>query len=193
MTAPSPIGWEGWDDGADPPVVPSLLLPGIAARGPATAYTDALWAPLIEVDDRVREFVVGLLDLDEAAGVVLDLAGDLATAGDRGGLDDGPYRRIVAGRRVARERTVEPHAVYRGWTAMTEAWRATLDEAPSEVTLIGWVDYVPTSDWVARVGGVVRHLVADGTYAYGLIAQPGCFVWGINSFDDAGFGFDFGV
>jgi hypothetical protein len=171
---------------------PSELLPGIAARGLATDYTDALVAPLVDIDDRLTEFVRGAEELGDAGGPVLDWLGDFA-AEARGGLTDPEYRRLIAGRRVALEQTVVPGAVYRGWLGLTDPWASTMDEAAAEASLLAFVSYLPTTGWVQRVSVVARDLVADGVYAYGLIAQPGCFVWDVNSFDDAGFGFDFGV
>lgn len=173
-------------------VTPSELLPGITARGLATAYTDALVAPLVEIDGRVTEIVLGIEDLAEAGGGILDLLGDWASE-PRGGLSDGEYRRIIAGRRVALERTVERPAIWRGWVGLTEPLQGAMDEAPNEVSLTAWVTYQPSTAWVQRVAGVARELVSGGAYVYGLIAPPGTYLWGTNSFDDAGFAFDFGA
>lgn len=171
---------------------PSELLPGITARGLATAYTDTLTAPLVDIDERIGEFVVGINDLGEAAGGILDLLGDWC-AEERLGLEDSEYRRIIAGRRVALEQTVTAPAIFRGWEGLTEAWEATQTEAANEVALLARVSYMPTSGWVQRVSLVVRDLVSAHVYAYGLLGPPGTFIWDSSSFDDAGFGFDFGV
>lgn len=174
---------------------PSELLPGITARGDATAYTDALWAPLVSIDERVGCLVAGVEDLNEAAGMTLDLLGDWASE-ERLGLGDAEYRRLIAGRRVALQATVTAPAIYRGWLGLTDARTspvATIDETPTEVALLAWVDYTPSSGWVQRASVVMRDIVSAGVSVYGMIAPPGTYVWDVNSFDDAGFGADFGV
>lgn len=170
---------------------PSELLPGVTARGLGADYTDALTAPLVELDERLGEVVTQVLDLYEAAGSLLDLLGDWSGE-PRGGLTDAEYRRIIAGRRVVLEATVTPPAVWRAWTGLTDALTATIDESVAGVILTAFVDFVPTILWVVRVAVVVRDLIGAGIEPYGLLAPPSTFLWDVHAFDDAGFAFDFG-
>lgn len=166
------------------------LLPGIAARGAATDYTGALWAPLYTLDGRAAAIEAGVLDLDDAEAEVLDLLGDWATE-PRQGMGDDDYRRLIAGRRVALAGTVTPGAVWRGWSTMTELTEGVLSETPSEAILVAEVDYLPTDGWVQRVGLIVDDLIPAGVAVYGLIVQPDSFHWEEDAFEDAGFSFDF--
>lgn len=128
----------------------------------ADPYLTVLCRPLHALDERISILFAGLSDLTHASGATLDIAGDIEGEA-RGGLSDDEYRRLIAGRRVARAGGVTPAAVLRGWVALTEALDAELTEpGASSVHLIARVSYAPSSIWLRRARAVVRDLVGAG-------------------------------
>ena len=167
------------------------LLRGPAARGDGLAYATAVWSGMATLESQALDLRDGLFDLDVASGIALDLRGDWASE-SRLGLGDADSRRIIAGREVALADGVTPPAVVRGWRAVTGDPDATIDEAPSEVLLRAVVPYVVDDAWLARAAAVTRDMIGNGRELYAIISQPATFIWGVTSYDDAGFSHDFG-
>lgn len=168
--------------GYPPELVPSELLPDIAAR--PVDYLGALTRPIVALDDEIRLIYAGLTDLGDAVGSVLDLAGGVIGE-TRGGLSDSEYRRILAGRRAARTGGTTPAAVLAGWIALTEGADATAD-APGAATvrLRARVSYAPTSVWLRRARGVVLDLVAAGMDVDATLYRAGTAVYdGVPGYD----------
>ena len=168
--------------GYPPELDPASLLPDIAAR--PVDYLGALTRPLVALDDEIRLIYAGLVDLGDAVGDVLDLAGGVIGE-TRGGLSDAEYRRIIAGRRVARRGGTTPAAVLAGWVALTEGVDATAEaRAPATVRLVARVSYAPTGVWLRRARGVVLDLIAAGLDLDATLYRAGTAVYdGVPGYD----------
>jgi dipeptidyl aminopeptidase/acylaminoacyl peptidase len=103
--------------------------------------------------------------LDET---VNDLHGDLVSE-PRQGMTDQLYRRIIAGRYVARAGGVTRPRVYAGWAALTGSSSATMEEFTGAVRLVAPVDFTPSDVWLSRAGAVVRDLMGGGYQATALV------------------------
>lgn len=174
----------GYPVGYPPETDVTSLLPDIAV----SPYFGPLVAPLQSLDDQVRSLYAGLADLSDAVGLTLDLAGDLVGE-PRSGLRDDEYRRIIAGRRVARLGGVTPGRVAAGWVALTEPleWRI---EAPgsASVHLSARVAYVPADGWIVRASSVVRALLAVWVDAEAILYRSDTAIY-----DDPSTGYDIGT
>jgi len=148
------------------------VLPGIAARDEAGTYFVEMTRQLSYLDEDVAEIYEGLVDLELATGGVLDIAGDLA--GEvRGGLEDFEYRRLIAGRRIARAGAITAPRVWAGWMALTLASGGRLYELPpASVLLTADVTWIPSSTWLVRAGAVVRDLLAAGVHGNAVVVPP---------------------
>lgn len=145
-----------------------LLLTGPCARGAGEAWFVALTQPLDDIDVAVGGLHDGLVDIEQAAGVALDLAGELEGE-EREGLDDREFRRIVAGRRMARNAITAPR-VWAGWLALTGSTTADMRVlAPASLYLTAQIPWVPTSTWLVRAGSVVRSLIGADAQANAVV------------------------
>lgn len=138
------------------------LLPTPSGRGGGGDFALALWSPLATMEAQVGAVVQGLVDLDAAAGAVLDLAG--ARVGEyREGLSDTEYRRIIAGRRVSvgsLGRASDVVAVAEALGGVPGEVRVgrigTTGQALSVEMLVG---FEPSGAYLARAGAVLRDAV----------------------------------
>lgn len=154
------------------------LLPGIVARGKGGAYFAALQAQQGLLDEDVASIFEALEDLSVAAGATLDIAGDLVLE-KREGLEDFEYRRIIAGRRVARAGAVTAPRVWAGWVALTGLVTGRLYELPpSSVLLTAEIAWRPSEVFLARAGRVVRALTAEGVETNAILSVPGTAKYG---------------
>lgn len=175
MSVAYPVGYP-------PELVPADLVPDIAAR--PIDYVGALTGPLVALDDQVRLIYAGLADLNDATGIVLDIAGGVIGE-SRGGLSDAEYRRILAGRRAARRGGTTPAAVLAGWIALTEGADATAD-APGAATvrLRARISYTPSSLWLRRARGVMLDIIAAGMDLDASLYRAGTAVYdGVPGYD----------
>ncbi len=142
-----------WDDDA------LLLLPSVAATPPGDDYYLALVRPMQSTLDRYALLYAGQVDIGDAAGSGLDLAGDLAGEA-RGGLADDEYRRIIAGRRIATSGRVSPQRAAAAWRALTDDATATV-KSPGlfSVHMRARVTSSPTGEFLIRAANVVKGLV----------------------------------
>lgn len=169
MTYPQPASWS---EAAE------SVMPAVPMRGPSGQAWLAEVAPLGDLDTDVAALYYGLADLSDAAGYVLDVAGDLVGE-QRGGLADAEYRRIIAGRRVARARALTPRAVRRGWQALTSAETLRVERLPpASLSMTAQIGWIPTTVYLARAGAIVRDLVADGVEIEAILYGPGTAVYG---------------
>lgn len=181
MTYPQPVSWS---EAAE------SVMPAVPMRGPSGAAWLAEVAPLGDLDTDVAALYYGLADLSDAAGYVLDVAGDLVGQA-RGGLGDAEYRRIIAGARVARSPTgaLTPRAVRRGWRALTGAEVVRVERLPpASLSMTAQIGWIPTTVYLARAGAIVRDLVADGVEIEAILYGPGTAVY-----DDPGTGYATGT
>ena len=148
------------------------VLPGIAARDEAGTYFVEITRQLSLLDEDVARIYEGLTDLELATEGVLDIAGDLVNE-DRGGLGDFEFRRLIAGRRVARAGAITAPRVWAGWMALTLASSGRLYELPpASVYLTADVTWIPSSTWLIRAGAVVRDLLAAGVQGNAVVVPP---------------------
>lgn len=171
---------EDWDADA------LLLLPDAAVD--SEGYWLAMVRPLSTILDRYALLYSGVIDLSDASGYVLDLAGDWVNE-PRGGLADNEYRLIIAGRRVALAGRVSEQRAYAGWVALTGSSDATVKghEGSYSIHYSARVDFVPTSLYVARAGAVVRALTPTAYDAEAVVYRSDTAL-----FDDAVYGYDTG-
>lgn len=163
---------EDWD------AYSALLLPDIAANGKGADFFRLLVDPLRAIDDEVALIYAGLVQLEDAAGAVLDLAGDQVNE-PRQGLPDQLYRRIIAGRRVADAGGVTRPKVFAGWAALTGSADAVMNEpGVSSVELKAPVSFQPNDAWASRGGAVVRALMGAGYEATALVTTSTTAVFG---------------
>lgn len=147
---PLPVSWD--DDAL-------LLLPSIAAQPPGDDYWLALVRPMQPTIDRYALLYSGQVDINDAAGSGLDLAGDIAGEA-RGGLLDDEYRRIIAARRIATGGRVSPQRAAAAWRALTGDAEATVNSPGSySVHMRARVTFSPTGGYLARAAQVVKGLV----------------------------------
>lgn len=145
------------------------ILPDVAANGQGLAWAALLYDPVMDIDDQVALMYAGLLELEDAAGVVLDLAGD-RVGESRGGLSDQEFRRIIAGRQVAELRGIGRRRAYAGWVALTGSDAATMEDlGMASARFVAPVGWEPSDIWLSRAGEVVRDLVAPGYEATALV------------------------
>ena len=159
-------------------IAPSVL------RGPrGAAWLAVLTDPYDRIEGLAEDMGRALLDVEEAAGDLLDLVGR-AYSYDRAGLPDYLYRRLLAGWIVAR-----PWAA-RGapdWETLDAAWRALVGPGATEISVerVGIVapvpgvaasavvDFWPTDDFVQRAGRIFGRLVTPGVEWSVTLAPPG--------------------
>lgn len=147
------------------------LLEGLPGRGEHTAYMLALTRQLERLDLDMSDVCRGLADVEDAAGPVLDIVGDILRE-PRGGLEDPGYRRILAGSRVARG-TVSTARLWAGWVALTGGRGGSYDEHPPvSVSLSAQVSFTPTPEWVERAGAVVRRLIGASYQCNAVVYLP---------------------
>jgi hypothetical protein len=164
----------------------AALLPDIAANGDGLAFFRILVDPMRLLDDEVARLFAGLVEIEDAEGPTLDLLGD-QVGESRRGLSDTLYRRIIAGRRVARAGGVTRPRVYAGWAALTGSSSATMEElGTSSLRLVAPIDFTPTDIWLTRAGSVVRDLIGAGYEATALVTvsstsrfADGATPWGV--------------
>jgi hypothetical protein len=145
------------------------LLPPMAARGQAENLFLALMGGMEQIEADLDAIAVGIADVEDAAGYVLDIAGDLVGEA-RGGLTDHEYRRIVAGGRVARRSRGLTGEVARGWRALTGGTDIEIDTPGlSSLHLQARVSWMPSTLWLARAGSVLRRIVAPGIAVEALV------------------------
>lgn len=161
----------GYPEIADREAYTAALLPDIAANGDGAEFFAALVRPLLELDDEIAALYAGLVELEDAAGVVLDIHGD-QVGEPRQGMSDLLYRRLIAGRYVARAGAVTRPRVYAGWSALTGSSAATMEELGGAVRLVAPVDFQPTGVWLLRAGAVVRDLMGGSYQATALVTVP---------------------
>lgn len=148
------------------------LLPDVAANGQGADFFRLLVEPLRVLDDRVSTLYAGIVEIEDASGPTLDLLGDYAGE-PRQGLSDRLYRRIIAGRRVARSGGVTRPKVYAGWAALTGSSSARMEELGSaSVRLSAAVDFTPSGVWLGRAASVVRDLIGTGYQATASVITP---------------------
>lgn len=170
---PNPQDWDGEAVG---------LLPDVAAVPPGADYFVHLVHPLVETDDRFALLYQSMVNLDDAAGDGLDLAGDQVFE-RRDGLNDSEYRRIIAGRRVAVLGGGTSPRLFAGWKALTESSTATLElPGSSSVRLAARVSFVPTLSWLVRAGSVVRDMVEAGVDVSATIYRSGSAIYGATTY-----------
>ena len=151
------------------------LLPGPAANGDGLGYMVGATAGLYEIDDGLASIYEGSINLGLAAGYTLDLLGDRVRE-RRDGLDNHEYRRIIAGRRIARARrgAVTYPRVWAGWCALTGSTQGRMITLPpASVFLWSATDWVPSDTFLLRAGAVVDALMGAGYEADAVIAPPG--------------------
>lgn len=163
------------------------LLPAPAAIPPGEDYAQALAYPWSLMEIGLEALVVGLVDIDAAAGGVLDLAGS-RVGESRGGLDDTEYRRIIAGRRLAIGSYGRPSDVAAVFAALTgaEVRLYRLASGP-DLVMFGQVAWTPTTPYLKRAGAVLGDAVE-----YGVVVEASLYPTAGMLFD-AGPPFDAGV
>lgn len=129
--------------------------------------------PSVGLDDQAARLYAGILEIEDADEDILDLLGDMVGERRVGGMSSTLYRRLIAGRRVARAGGVTRARLYAGWRALTGSDAATMDEPGSgTVRLVAAVDYTPTDLWLTRAGSIVRDLVGAGYEASAMVVTP---------------------
>jgi hypothetical protein len=157
---PLPVSWD--DDAL-------LLLPSIAATPPGDSYWLGLVSPMQATLDRYALLYAGLVNLDDAAGSTLDVAGDLVSEA-RGGLVDSEYRRIIAGRRIAIGGRVSHQRAAAAWRALTQTTDGTVNSAGTfSIHMAARVTFSPSDAFIVRGGSVVRALIPAGYDAEAII------------------------
>lgn len=146
----------------------AALLPDVAANGSGLAFFRTLVQPLLDIDDQIATLYAGLVELEDADGGTLDLHGDIVGE-PRGGLSDTLYRRIIAGRYVARAGAVTRPRVYAGWAALSGSSNATMEELAGAVRLVAPVSFTPSDIWLSRAGAVVRDLMGASYQATAIV------------------------
>lgn len=123
----------------------------------------ALWSPIAQLYAQVGEVVLASVDVQTAAGSLLDIVG--ARVGEyRGGLGDTEYRSIIAGRRVSvgsLGRAVDVVAVCEALGGVAGTVRVRGYAGCLFVSFE--VQFSPTATWTRRAGRVIRDAV-DATY-----------------------------
>ena len=138
------------------------ILPDMAANPPGGDYFLALVKPLESILDRYALLYAGLVNLNDASGYTLDVAGDLV-AEPREGLSDDEYRRIIAGRRVAEGGRVSPQRAAAGWRALTQTTDGTVNTVGDySIHMAARVSFTPSGAFIVRGGAIVRALVPVG-------------------------------
>lgn len=163
------------------------VLPDIAAESPGGDLFVHWTQPLRALDDRLALMYAGAVDLEDAAGWILDWLG--SKEGERrNGLADDEYRRLIAGRRVANVSSGSYRSIAAGWRALTGSTVSTVEaEGSSSLFLLARVSYTPSAVWLSRAGRIVRTLIPGGVYATALIEREDTA-----RFDDPIHGFDTG-
>lgn len=175
---PAIVDWEDYS---------RRLLPDLAAAGDGAAMSRRLTEPLRDIDDRLATLHAGLVEIEDAQGGTLDLLGDDVDE-PRQGLSDLLYRRLIAGRRVARSGGTTRPQVYAGWVALSGSGEATAEElGASSVLLRAAIDFTPTSVWLVRAADVVRDLMGTGYQCTALLTTSSTAIY-----DDPGTPFGVG-
>ncbi len=155
----------------------SQLLPDIAANGLGKSFYLTLVEPLRSLESDNAALYAGVVELNDASGQVLDLLGDFVNE-PRQGLSDQLYRRIIAGRRVAKAGAVTRPKVAAGWRALTGDPSGRMDEiGNASIILSASVSFTPTDPWLSRAGRVVRDLVGAGYQVTAAVSTPGAGRW----------------
>lgn len=149
------------------------LLPGVAAGGGGVEYVTGATVPLYDLDDSYATYYAGTVNLDAATGRALDLLGDLVRE-QRDGLGDHEYRRIIAGRRIARKGAVTYPRVWAGWLALSGATTGRMRTLPpASILLSAEINWVPSPLYLDRAGRVADALMGAGYEVTALLALPG--------------------
>lgn len=167
-----------------------VQLPDVAAEGGGAAFAAAIFRPLAEIDSRVAGLYAGLVAIGDATGGTLDLLGD-RLGEPRGGLSNGEYRRIIAGRRVARFVAITAPRVLAGWRAVTgaagaDAW--IVQPGSSSIQLFARVTATPSGTYLVRAARVVRDLCDASADVSATIYKSSSSIYG-----DAGTGYGVGA
>lgn len=172
----------------DWPEYVQLQLPDVAAEGDGAAFAAAIFRPLAEIDSRVAGLYAGLVAIGDATDGTLDLLGD--RVGElRQGLSNGEYRRIIAGRRVARFGAITAARVLAGWRAVTGAADARIVQpGASSIHLFARVTATPSGTYLVRAARVVRDLCDGSADVNATIYKSSSSIYG-----DAGTGYGVGA
>jgi hypothetical protein len=162
------------------------LLPGVAAREPGGSYFARLTRPLATLDARYADAVEAFANIEGATGLSIDIVGQ-SVGEDRGGLADLEYRRIVAGRLVARWAGINTRSVARGWRALCGEQDITLIGERRSVILWSLIDWYPTSTFLRRAAMVVSDMIPADTTWHASMATRTTAIYG-----DTGTGYDVG-
>lgn len=163
-------------------------LPDIAAEGEGLDFATELTRPLAVLDSRVAELYAGIVDLRDATDGTLDLLGD-RVGEKRAGMTNAEYRRVIAGRRVARFGAITAPRVLAGWRALTDPLEARIETpGSSSIHLFARVTWTPTSAWLVRAARVVLDLCAADAEVNAVIYKSTSAIFG-----DPGTGFGIGT
>ena len=155
----------------DWPAYAALMLPDIAANGKGAEFARILFDPLQQIDDQIALIYAGCLDINDAAGAVLDLLGDQVNEA-RGGLGDVEYRSVISGARVVAAGAITPRRVLAGWQSMTSPSGTIAEPGYASVKLLAPIAWVPSDLWLTRAGAIVRKMIGAGYQVSAAVYLP---------------------
>jgi hypothetical protein len=156
-------------------------LPPVWARGAAAVYIVEAVRQLGDLDLMARDTYDAFVRLDSATGWRLDALGAMVGE-ERGGLGDVEYRRLIDGRRIASSLgsgAVTYPRLWAGWRALTGLNDGVIETtAPGVGYVVAYVDFVPSSAYIARARPIWRAMLPACRVANAIVAGPGSLILG---------------
>lgn len=162
------------------------LTPAPAFIGDSATFLQVMARPWSEFEAGLQDLVVGLADLNGAAGWVVEVAGRRVNELP-GGLGTTEYRRIVAGRQLAAASLGTPADVWAvllalGGSDVGAYFTLSGGAGAVAVALAVYSPTIPTTPYLIRAGAVLRAALPIDAEATATIYVATTAIFGTSSF-----------